>query len=83
MDVIGRVVWFPKWSIGTIVKIEGDIQIVNYFQIASYCYIQPIALKNFHKVLLNSLCFRPTYVFECRKTIISVKSDFLFFVFRC
>ena len=45
VDVLWVVVWLSVRTVGTVCKVEGDVQVVNNFQVCLYGYVKSMSLE--------------------------------------
>ena len=49
MDVRCRIVWLPIWLVRSVVKVESDIEVVNYLKVTPYREVQTISFEDFYE----------------------------------
>ena len=45
VDVLWVVVWLSVRTVGTVCKVEGDVQVVNNFHVCLYGYVKSMSLE--------------------------------------
>ena len=45
VDVLWMVVWLSVRAVGTVCKVEGDVQVVNNFHVCLYSYVKSMSLE--------------------------------------
>ena len=60
MCVLDYVIWFLVGSVSAVVEIKSDIQIIYYFHVTLYNYVQTIVLKYFLQAFLTLFYLRTT-----------------------
>ena len=75
VDVLWMVVWLSVRTVGTVCKVEGDVQVVNNFRACLYSYVKSMSLEASCYVFPYSLSLWSGCVFENGKSVISIQKD--------
>ena len=67
------VVWLSVRTVGTVCKVEGDVQVVNNSQVCLYGYVKSMSLEASCYVFPYSFILWSGCVFENGKSVISEK----------
>lgn len=75
MDVVDDVVRFVVWSVGSVCKVERQVEVVNDFHIALDDNLEAVFLKDFLEIFFDLFCLRAAQVLESSEAIVSIKSN--------
>ena len=81
VDVLWVVVWLSVRAVGTVCKVEGDIQVVNNFHVCLCSYVKSMSLEASCYVFPYSFSLWSGCVFENGESIVSIQTNAIFTVF--
>lgn len=81
VDVLWVVVWLSVRTVGTVCKVEGDVQVVNNFHVCLYGYVKSMSLEASCYVFPYSFSLWSGCVLENGKSVVSIQTDVIFTVF--
>ena len=70
------VVWLSIRAVGTVCKVEGDVQVVNNFHVCLYSYVKSVSLEASCNVFPYSFSLWSGCVFENGESVVSIQTDF-------
>ena len=80
VDVLRVVVWLSVRAVGTVCKVEGDVQVVNNFHVCLYNYVKSMSLEASCYVFPYSFSLWSGCVFENGESVVSIQTDVIFTV---
>ena len=80
VDVLWMVVWLSVRAVGTVCKVEGDVQVVNNFHVCLYSYVKSMSLEASCNVFPYSFSLWSGCVFENGESVVSLQTDVIFTV---
>lgn len=75
MDVVDDVIRFVVWSVGSVCKVERQVEVVNDFHVALDDNLEAVFFKDFLEIFFDLFCLWAAQVLKSSESIVSIKSN--------